>query len=498
MSRLEGNYMECQDDQHDVKLRLLITFLVIGTVSIFVVTSCSSLPTDSVLVAIDDSSIAEDSPADVTSTDQIAGSDASGTDQELDEVVGTFESMPVGYTQDGHIFRGNPDAPITVYEFSDYQCPFCARHFAQTEPALNETYVQGGQIRIVFMDFPLVQIHPNAPMASTAALCAGEQSPVAFWKMHSLIFETQNDWENSVEPMAFFEGLSSQLDIDSEAFAKCLESGRTEAVIERSYATGRALGFSGTPSFQFVVEESGESYNLVGAQPFDRFASWIDALAAGEVPPEARQTADEAPEGEPQIPFWATEEGLAADPDKPGYTMAGDTYRGSLDAEVVIVEYSDYQCPFCKRHTTQTQPTLDSEFVDTGQVRWVFKHFPLNIHPQAPMAGVAAECAGEQGQFWEMHELLFESVPNWSVRDPKPALLDLSEELGLDAEAFDVCLDDESIMARVESDFAEGRPFVQGTPTFIVMAGGQGRIIPGALPAETFVQAVQEIIDSVK
>ena len=108
-----------------------------------------------------------------------------------------------------------------------------------------------------------------------------------------------------------------------------------------------------------------------------------------------------------EIPYWATVEGWQPDPDRPGYNMAGDLFKGSLDAPITVIEFSDFQCPFCKRHT-------EDDAADAGRAlrrqrarcMWVFKHFPLDIHPQAPMAGVAAECAGEQGKFWEMSELI--------------------------------------------------------------------------------------------
>ena len=200
--------------------------------------------------------------------------------------------------------------------------------------------------------------------------------------------------------------------------------------------------------------------------------------------------------GEAQIPFWATEEGLMPDPDNPGYTMAGDAYRGNADAEVVVVEFSDFQCPYCRKHVEETQPVLDEQFVDTDQVLWVFKHFPLDIHPQAPMAGAAAECAGAQGQFWEMEALLFANTESWSVSDPVDALTELAGELDLDMDAFAACLADDAALALVEADLADGAPFVRGTPTFIVLQGGEGSIIPGALPAESFSEALQQVIDA--
>ena len=312
--------------------------------------------------------------------------------------------------------------------------------------------------------------------------------------MHNLLFETQDEWGRSPEPNTLFSQLAAQVGVDMPEFESCIDSGRRDAMVQMGVSHARSLGFSGTPSFQFVMESTGDSYQLVGAQPYDRFVSWIDSMLAGNPPADA---AAEAPpeEGGGEIPFWATADGLAPDPDHPGYTMAGDQYQGAEDAAVIVIEYSDFQCPFCRRHTENTQPILDETFVDTGEVRWVFKHFPLNIHPQAPMAGVAAECAAEQGQFWEMSHALFASVQSWSNNNPAEALIAVAEDVGVsDIDTFSACLDDEEMMARVQSDFAEGRQFVQGTPTFIVMFNGEGRIIPGALPADQFVDALNQIL----
>jgi protein-disulfide isomerase len=157
-----------------------------------------------------------------------------------------------------------------------------------------------------------------------------------------------------------------------------------------------------------------------------------------------------------------------------------------------VIEFSDFQCPFCQRHVTETQPILDEKYVDSGKVLWVFKHFPLNIHPQAPAAGVAAECAAEQGMFWEMHEALFANVEVWSISDPNAVFQELASEVGLDADAFAACQADPEIAARVDSDLNEGAQFVQGTPTFIIVHGNQGSIIPGALPEASFSEVLDE------
>ncbi len=406
------------------------------------------------------------------------------------EATGEYHGIPAGFTPEGFPFRGQPDAPVTMIEYSDYQCPFCARHFVQTEPALTEAFVRNGSMRVVFRDFPIVELHPNAPAAHAASLCAADQDIAIYWEMHGLLFRTQNEWANLPDPSAVFERLAGEAGADVAQYNACIESGDKVQAVEQGVAEAQSAGFNGTPSFRFLYNESGQAYDLVGAQPFEEFALFIETVARGEAPATAQQQES----GEGGIPFWATAEGLTPDPGRPGFTLAGDQYRGNPDAPIAIVEFSDFQCPFCLRHVTETQPALDEEFIDTDKVFWVFKHFPLNIHPQAPAAAAASECAADQGKFWEMHELLFANVESWSISNPNPELSRLAGEAGLDVAAFDECLPKNETLARVQSDMADGAPFVQGTPTFIVLFNGEGRIIPGALPADQFSQALNEIL----
>jgi protein-disulfide isomerase len=417
------------------------------------------------------------------------------TPAEVASAVETYKDLPVGFTAEGYPYRGVADAPVTIYEYSDFQCPFCSRYFVQTEPAVDESFVRTNQVRIVFRDFPLVQLHPNAPAAHVAALCIAEQGSAAdFWTMHDHLFETQTVWSNLIDPQPHLVKLAGELGVDMIRFNDCVASGVMETKIEESLAEGRALGITGTPSFNFVRTESSENYLLVGAQPFEQFSGMLTAIAAGEAPPQAEQPQSEQ-QGEAQIPFWATTEGLAPDPAKPGYTAAGDQYRGNPNAGVVVIEFSDFQCPYCRRHVEETQPLLDETFVDTDQIFWVFKHFPLNFHPQAEAAGVAAECAADQGKFWEMHDLLFTNVEQWSVSEPSPTFHEFATQLALETNVFDACLADGEVLTRVQSDMQEGAPYVQGTPTFIVLFNGEGRIIPGALPADQFTDALQQVVD---
>jgi protein-disulfide isomerase len=162
---------------------------------------------------------------------------------------------------------------------------------------------------------------------------------------------------------------------------------------------------------------------------------------------------------------------------------------GTSDAPVTIVEFSDYQCPFCRRYSLQVFPTLKREYIDTGKVRYVFRDFPLtNIHAQAEKAHEAAHCAGEVQQYWEMHDLLFSKQKNLSV----PSLKEYATTLGLDLETFSTCLDSGKFQAEIGKDQADGAAAgIRGTPSFFIGKSGSGdsitgTIIRGAQPLEKF------------
>ncbi|MFN8440767.1 MAG: thioredoxin domain-containing protein [Caldilineaceae bacterium] len=426
-----------------------------------------------------------------------------GPNEAMQVVTSTesYNGVPVGFTAEGYPFRGSPDAPVIVYEYSDFQCPFCSRYFVQTEPAINESFVRLNKLRVVFRDFPLVELHPNAPAAHYAAQCVAQQGAALFWAMHDALFRSQNEWARLPDPLPIFKRLTGEISsgetkVNADAYDSCMAEHQTVDRVEASVQAVYNLGFSGTPSFRFFSAADGKSYDLIGAQPYDQFASYIDTIAAGQAPVDPQAQQQQQGSGSNQIPIWASAEGLAADPDHPGVNKAGDYYRGNLDASVVVIEFSDFQCPYCKRHEADTQPTLDEQFVNSGKVLWVFKSFPLNIHPQADEAAVAAECAADQGKFWEMHDLLFKDPTTWSIDAPAPIFSSYAQQLGLDVAAFDACQQGTEAQQRVQSDMNDGSSFVRGTPSFIILKGGEGRIIPGALPKDEFVKALDDVVNN--
>ena len=393
-----------------------------------------------------------------------------------------------GFTEDGYPRLGDPDAPVTLVEFSDYLCPFCRRHYTETKPLLVEEYAASGAVNFVFRDFPIEDLHPNAPAGHAAGLCAAEQDAELFWDYHDELFSNQENWKSLPDPGVFLESVAVDIGADVDAFRTCVESGLTAEAVERSVTEVRALGFSATPSFQIIDNRTGETYQLIGAQPYDAFTSALDGVLAGGTPPTT------APPPPPELPAWLNADGLAPDPDRPGYTVGGDPYKGDPEAGLVVVEVSDFQCPFCQRHTTETQPTLDASYVDTGSILWVFKHLPLPIHPQAVDAAVASECAGDQGAFWPMHDLLFETVERWAVDSPGPILNDLASELGLDQTTFSACLDSRAALERVLSDANDLSGIIGSTPTFIVIQDGRAGVIEGAQPLENFVSFFDQVL----
>lgn len=185
-------------------------------------------------------------------------------------------SAPVKISIDDDPIIGDPDAPITIVEFSDFQCPFCARFNAQTLPLILEEYIEQGKVKLVFRDFPIQSIHPNALPASVAAECANEQDK--FKEMHDVLFEKQNEWNKleTAEALSLFSQYAINMQLDQDTFESCLSSGKYIEEIKNDLDDGRDYGVSGTPGF-FVGNDEIGYVELKGAQPFESFKKIIDA-----------------------------------------------------------------------------------------------------------------------------------------------------------------------------------------------------------------------------
>lgn len=183
---------------------------------------------------------------------------------------------PVKISIDDDPIIGDPDAPITIIEFSDFQCPYCARFHAQTLPLLLDEYINPGKVKLVFRDFPIQSIHPNALAASVAAECANAQGK--FKEMHDTLFDNQNQWnkQETVDVLSLFSQYATEIQLDQETFDSCLTNGEPIEEIKNDLDDGREYGVSGTPGF-FVGNDQIGFVELKGAQPYESFKKVIDA-----------------------------------------------------------------------------------------------------------------------------------------------------------------------------------------------------------------------------
>jgi protein-disulfide isomerase len=183
-------------------------------------------------------------------------------------------------------------------------------------------------------------------------------------------------------------------------------------------------------------------------------------------------------------------------------SILGAPVMGDEKAQIAIVEFSDYECPFCRRHFTQTFPELKKNYVDTGKIKYVMKQYPLGFHAKAKGASIAALCAEQQqsGSYWNVHSAIF----NGKTKLSREAYLTLAKELTLNTEKYSSCLDDPKMSAQVDKDIAEGTSVgVSGTPAFLIGKIENGKVInaqliSGARPYTAFTQVVDRLLSPEK
>jgi len=145
--------------------------------------------------------------------------------------------------------------------------------------------------------------------------------------------------------------------------------------------------------------------------------------------------------------------------------ISKEPFRGASNAKVAVIEFSDFQCPFCGHYDKDTYPQIAKDYIDTGKVKYIWRDYPLEFHQNAEKAAEAAHCAGEQGKFWDMHDRFFANQQNIAAIDlPKHA-----EALGLNVSLFQQCLDSGRYAAEIKKDIADaGGAGISGTPSFLI------------------------------
>jgi protein-disulfide isomerase len=168
--------------------------------------------------------------------------------------------------------KGSPSAPVTVYEMSDFQCPYCRRFALETFRAIEQEYISPGKVRWVFVNFPLTSIHANAVAAAATAVCAARQG--AFWPMHDLLYQYQETWAPLKEPGPFFLSLADSAGISKPKLLECVKAPATEAEIRYEAEGAERAGASSTPTFYI------EGGLLAGAHPLPLFRQVLDSILA--------------------------------------------------------------------------------------------------------------------------------------------------------------------------------------------------------------------------
>ena len=174
---------------------------------------------------------------------------------------------------------------------------------------------------------------------------------------------------------------------------------------------------------------------------------------------------------------------------------AADAFRGFTQgadaAPVEITEYSDFECPFCASFATVQMPVIREQLIATGKLRWRFRDFPLPSHKYSRYAALAAQCAGEQGKFWELHDQLFNNH-QWAQtgKNPRSLFRDFAKAVALDLDKYDACLDGQRYAARLDASVQEGEQLgVRGTPSFFV----NGRAYTGRGTSDDFKALVDSL-----
>jgi protein-disulfide isomerase len=171
--------------------------------------------------------------------------------------------------------RGSPSAPVTIYEMSDFQCPYCAQFVRETLPALEREYVATGKVKLVFVNYPL-PMHPNAEPAAELAMCAARQGK--FWAVHDLLFRHQEEWEGLREPATYFQALGDSAGADRDVLVGCLRAGATRELVRADAEGSARSGATGTPSFYV---EGGIMRGMVPIGPFRQVLDSIIRVKTG-------------------------------------------------------------------------------------------------------------------------------------------------------------------------------------------------------------------------
>ena len=366
---------------------------------------------------------------------------------------------------DGSPVRGPADALVTIVEAVDFECPFC-RSLAPTLKQLEEA--NRGKVRFVLKHNPTSGHRRAVPAAALVEEAREERGDAKAWAVADRLLAAESLDRPSLERIAAAEGLdAAKVKLALDRPAHHIDRMR------RDQNLLNALGAKATPTL-FV-----NGRKITGAQPQAVIQAVIDEelaharalVKAGTAPSQVYAQVVQRGASAPVMVDAPVVVSAAAPGTKVVVPLrSDDPALGPRSPVVTVVEFSDFQCPFCSRAVGTLK---DVEQAHPAEVRIVFKHLPLPFHPNAVPAALAAEAAREQGKFWEMHDKLFANGQSLSG----PAYEALAKEIGLDMGRFQAAVAAPSTRKRVEEDLAIASAVgVTGTPTFVV----NGEVVVGA------------------
>jgi len=384
------------------------------------------------------------------------------------------------------------DYLVTIVEFGNFQCPFCQKA-VPTVQKLKENY--GDKVRIVWKDNPL-PFHNNAKPAARAALAAHLQGE--FWAMHDKLFANQDKLGTD----GIYNQFANDVGLDVAEFKNDMNSDKVDQMLNADMKLADEVGAKGTPTFWL------NGIKVTGAQPYAEFERIVDnqieraeklrdksdlngeALYKKVVAKNKKDLASGADENqeddEAERKKKNAEDKAQAKANREKLDVGESPVKGPDDAPVTIYEFSDFQCPYCKKARSHLKPLLDEY---EGEVRIVYKNFPLSFHDEAKPAAKAALAAKQQGKFWKMYDLLFK---NQNRLGSDGLYVELARELGLNVNTFKEAMNSDAVKNQIERDKTlGGKVGVKGTPAFFI----NGRRIVGAQPTETFRSAIQKALD---
>jgi protein-disulfide isomerase len=421
-----------------------------------------------------------------------AGTETKAAEEEAQaadvKIAGDVERFKIPVT-DGQPSKGPKDALVTIVEFSEFQCPFCAR-VLPTMKEVTETY--GDKVRIVWRNNPLA-FHNNAgPAAALAMEAYAQGGNEKFWQLHDILFENQKALDR-----AQLEQYAQKVGLDMDKVRKALDEGTHSKTIAADQAVASQFGANGTPYF-FI-----NGRQLRGAMPFAAFKAHIDQELA------TAETLLKQGVKKEQMYATLTKDGLtkaaapeaqkpAAQPGQPDpnaiykVPLTGDEpQKGPDDALVTIVEFSDFECPFCGR----VEPTLKQIQDKYGDdVRIVWMNNPLPFHQNAKAAANAAlEAKAQKGDdgFWAMHAKMFADQRNLTVDN----LQQMAKAAGLNAAKVKKAIEEDKYAKTIEAEQTLANTLgARGTPAFFI----NGRNLRGAQPLASFTTLIDEELSKAK